>query len=701
MKRCALASLGFLIASTLALAGAADAQSRIRTLPGYERWAEIAPQIPKAVKSGAITPVWAKDSGAFDYTLNGKSWRFDLTTRITSEQAPPPPSETAAPVATGAPAETGVVLARGRGADANVESPDKLHRAFSRDRNVWLAKADGSSEIQLSHDGGVEARIRNGTGSYLYLEEFSVSSPVWWSPDSRKVAWMRYDESKVEDYFLPLNQSRMQPTILTEAYPHPGAPNPIADLVVYDLNTGKSTIMDVREGAPFSDDVVGHYMWSAQWTADSAHIAVRRADRRQKIYDLGACAVATGKCRSVARETRKQSWASGAAPVFLADGKRFIWASDRTGFRNLELRNLDGKLLTRLTRQESDVGEVVMLDEAAGYVWYTARTGDNHMKLQLHRVKLNGSGDKQLTDPAFNHKVSISPDARWFLDTAQTHDTPPVTRLMDWNGKPVADIATSDLTDYQRLGLKQTEMFAFTSADGETKLDGLIDFPSDFDPAKTYPVLLSVYGGPGAAGGANETFAAPSALTEFGFLIVRLDARTAIGKGRKGLDAAYQQLGVVEMDDFAAGIKSLRSRSYVDAERVGVFGTSYGGTVAATLLMRYPDVFQAAASSSPVTDYRLYDSAYSERFLGLPETDRAAYDRAAVLSYVDGLKGDLLLYYGTSDDNVHPKNALQLIKALQAARKSFEVQVGPDRGHTTVDQIRMMEFFIERLVVDR
>ena len=228
----------------------------------------------------------------------------------------------------------------------------------------------------------------------------------------------------------------------------------------------------------------------------------------------------------------------------------------------------------------------------------------------------------------------------------------------------------------------------------------MMQFPSNFDPSKKYPVLLNVYGGPGS-NGLNETFATANPLAEYGFIILRLDARTNAGRGRKVLDQSYQQLGIVEIDDFAAGIRAATERSYVDATRIGVYGTSYGGSVAALMLMRYPDLVHAAAASSPVTDYRLYDTAYSERYLGLPEQSPAAYDRSAVMTYVDGLKGDLMVYFGTSDDNVHPKNSLQLIRALQAAGKSFEVQVGPDRGHTGMDQTRMMEFFIERLILDR
>lgn len=687
-----------LVGLALAMATpAAQAQSRILTMPGYENWAKVSPQISGSVKLGSINASWAEDSKSFDYSLDGKRWRFDLATLKASEAPPRSAAEELHPPTSAA---GGLVLARGRGAETNVTSPDGQNRAFSRDYNVWVAPVAGSNEKQISTDGSAAARIRNGVGSYIYLEEFNVSSPVWWSPDSRKIAWMRYDESMVEDYFLQLDQTKKLSTVLTEAYPHPGSNNPVADLMVYDLDTGVTTKMDVRDGKPFTNDVVGHYAWAAQWTKDGSEILIRRADRLQKIYDLAACSPATGACRSVVRESRPQSWATGTAPRLLEDGKRFIWVSERNDYRNFYLYNLQGKQLARLTNHNADVGEVVKVDEKAGLLWYTARTGDNHMKLQLHRVKLNGSGDRRLTDPAFTHRVDVAPDGQHFVDVAQTHDTAPVSRLLDFNGKVVAEIAASDTSKFDSLGLRRTEFFTFTSADGKTPLYGALQFPSNFDPSKTYPMLVSVYGGPGS-GGLTETFSQANPITEYGFLLLRLDARTNSGKGRKILDTAYKQLGIVEMDDFAAGIRSLYSRPYVDRARVGIYGTSYGGTSSATVLMRHPDVVAAAVSNSPVTDYRLYDTAYSERYLGLPQTDKDAYDRAAVLTYASQLKGDLLIYYGTSDDNVHPKNAIQLIKALQTAGKSFEVQVGPDRGHTGLDLTRMMEFFIRHLVIEK
>lgn len=688
------------VATLAVLAPAATAQSRIRDMPGYQQWADMAPRIATAVKQGSVNAEWSPDSKSFEYTLDGKRWRFDVTTRSVAE--PPAVSNQSAPgPSASVPASTGgLVLARGRGREADVLSPDGRTRAFSRDRNMWLAGVDGGAAVQLTRDGSDATRVRHGVGSYVYLEEFSVSQPVWWSPDGRKLAWMRYDEASVDDYFLQLDQTQTQSTVLVQAYPHPGAMNPVADLMVHDVATGETKRLDVREGAPFTDEVVGHYVWAARWTKDGSEILVRRADRLQKNIDLAACSPVSGKCQSVVRESRPGSWAQVSAPTFLSDGKRFIWASERTDYRNFFLYDVSGKQLAQLTRHSFEVVDVIKIDEVGGWLWYTARSGDNHMKVQLHRVRLDGTGDLRLTEPRFTHRVMLSPDSKYFIDVEQAHNKPPVTRLRDFNGKELAQIATSDTTDFDKLGLKPAELFTFTSADGHTQLHGMLQFPSGFDPAKSYPMLVSVYGGPGSTG-LTEAYATPNALAEYGFLILRLDARTNAGKGRKILDTSYKQLGIVEMDDIAAGIRATWDRPYVDRTRVGIYGTSYGGTVAATVLMRHPDVVQAAVANSPVTDYRLYDTAYTERYLGLPGPDAAAYDRAAVLTYAGQLIGDLLIYYGTSDDNVHPKNALQLIKALQAARKSFEVQVGPDRGHTAVDQTRMMEFFIERLILDR
>ena len=325
-----------------------------------------------------------------------------------------------------------------------------------------------------------------------------------------------------------------------------------------------------------------------------------------------------------------------------------------------------------------------------------AHDGDNPLKMQLHCVGLDGQGEKRLTDPAFFHSVNVAPDGQHFIDTAQTHDSPPVTSLMDAEGKKVAELAKSDLTEFDKMKLHRVELLKFKAADGATDLYGMLHVPSNLDPQKKYPLLVSVYAGPDTVGAA-ETFALPNPLTECGFLVASFDSRTAGGRGKRFMDDIYLKLGRVEADDQAAGVKSLADRGYVDSRRVGIFGTSYGGTMSAMCLLRYPDVFHAACACAALTDFRNYDTIYAERYMWIPQENKAGYDAACIMNYAENLKGRLMIFFGTADDNVHPANALQLIQALQRSGKSFEVQVGPDQGHQSVSFERMMEFFCENL----
>jgi dipeptidyl-peptidase-4 len=549
---------------------------------------------------------------------------------------------------------------------------------------------------------------------------------MWWSPDSRKLAYYRFDEKPVPDYFLQLDQTKLYSRIDTEAYPKAGEPNPIVDLFVYDVATKKSTRIDVRGGRPFENDVVGHYVYRVAWSPDGTELLFNRTNRRQNILEVVAANPDTGSCRVVIREEWPTGWIENSPTmIFLKDGKRFIWESERTGWRNFYLYDLSGKLINPITRYEGfEAVSLVKVDEAKGLVFVTARDGDNYLKVQLHRVGLDGKGDARLTDPAFNHTVGsclergggrggmmpggaqncgISSDNRYFVDVYQTHSLPPATRLVDaTTGKPVVELAASDMTKFDELGLKKAEMFTFTAADGKTTLRGLISFPSNFDPAKKYPVLVPVYGGPASAGNtARETFVGPMPTAEYGFLIVNLDTRSAPGMGKRQLDSIYLKLGQVEMDDMAEGVKALWSRPYVDKERVGIYGTSYGGYSSLMTVLRHPEVFRAASASSPVTSWHHYDTIYTERYMWIPQENQEGYDAGSAMKYAPNLNGRLLLYYGTADNNVHPNNMMQFIQALQKAGKSFEVQVGPDAGHSGVNQQRMMEFFIENLVINK
>ena len=551
---------------------------------------------------------------------------------------------------------------------------------------------------------------------------------MWWSPDSRKVGYYRFDEKQVPDYYLQLDQTKLYSKVDTEAYPKAGQPNPVVDLFIYDVATKKSTRVDVRDGKPFDNAAVGHYVYNVRWSPDGTELLFNRTNRRQNVLDVAAANPATGACRVVIHEEWPTGWVENSPGMtFLKDGKRFIWESERNGWKNFYLYDLSGKLLNAITSHTTfEVGSLVKVDEDARVIFYTARDGDNYMKMQLHRIGFDGKGDVRLTDPAFNHSAGncmerpsrvgmaasmaggmaagscgISPDNKYFVDVYETHDSPRATRLVDVaTRKPVADLAAADMTKFNQLGLKKAEMFTYKAADGKTTLHGLITFPSNFDPSKKYPALVSVYGGPAAASScARETFVQPNPMTEYGFLVLNLDSRATPGMGKRLLDSIYLKLGVTEMDDMAEGVKALWSRPYFDRERVGIFGTSYGGYSTLLCVLRHPEAFKAGSASSPPTAWYHYDSIYTERYMWIPQENKDGYEAGNAMTFADKLNGRLLIYYGTADNNVHPTNSMQLIQALQRAGKSFEVQVGPDAGHSGVRPDRMMEFFIENLVL--
>lgn len=666
-------------------------QDKLKKMPGYERYKEMAPQIRNSVKMGSLTVSWDDNSNSFTYTQDGRLYKYDVKKKSASDIGEAPKRQRRN-WWEGRPA-------RGR-QYASAESPNKQLKAFTKDRNMYISNADGSNVVPITSKGNESNQIKFGIATWVYGEELGQNTAMWWSPDSKKVAFYRFDEKGSKKYYVLYHQTKIQDSVEIEAYPKVGAKNLPVDLMIYDLDTKKTTTLDVRNGQPYQDGPLGTYIYDIGWSPDGKELLFHSTNRKQDIMEYKAADPNTGKTRTIVREEWTASFTKNSPEIrFLEDGKRFIWASERNGFNNYYLYHINGTLINAITTHEFEVSRIVKVDEAKGYLYYYARSGDNHMKMQLHRVRLDGTRNTRLTDPMYNHSVTISPNGKYFVDVAQTHDIPPFTNLVNAKGKVVAEIAKSDMTKFNELGLKKVEVFTFTSADGETELHGMLHFPSNFDPNKKYPTILAIYGGP-STNGFRESFAYPNSLTEYGFLVVNLDGRNVRGRGKKLLDKLYGNLGIVEMDDFAEGIKSLHSRPYFNKDKVGVVGTSYGGTTAATSILRFPDLYHAAVANSAVTDWRNYDNIYTERYMNLIENNKKGYDASSLMSYADNLQGELMIFYGTNDNNVHPANSLQLIKALQQAGKSFEVQVGPDQGHTAMNRDRMMEFFIRHLVIE-
>lgn len=690
--------LGFACAAVVVVAGGtSEAQDRLKTMPGYDHYVKMQKEFAGGTyKSGAVSGTWLGDGKRLNFQKDGKTVQLDLATGkigdpVHANEEPKKGRPTGKFGGRGG-------VERGRQRTSSI-SPDGAFKAFYRDRNLWLSDTKGVLEMPITTDGNEKLRIKNGSASWVYGEELDQNDAIWWSPDSKRVAYYRFDESGVPDYYLALNQTGLMTKLDAEPYPKAGAPNPVVELFVYEVASKTTTKVDVRDGKPFSDDVVGHYAYTVSWSPNGKELLFNRTNRKQNVMEFAAADPSTGKVRVIVKEEWPASWVENSPPVrYLKDNTRFVWVSERTGWKNFYLYDLSGKRIAPLTKHAFEVANIVRIDEENGHFYYTARSGDNPMKLQLHRCKLDGTGDTRLTDPKYHHAVDLAPDGKHFVDIIQTHNTPPATRVCDADGKVVAELASSDMTKYQKLGLKRSELITYKAADGKTDLHGMLHFPSNFDPEKKYPLLVSVYAGP-HTNKARETFAAPNPLTEYGFLVAELDSRSAAGRGKKFIDAIYQNLGVAEIDDQAAGVKSLWDRAYLDKTRVGMFGGSYGGYATIMCMIRHPDVFQAGCASSPVTDYRLYDSIYTERYMWIPKDNKAGYDAGSAVVHAAKLKGRLMIFFGTADNNVHPSNSMQLIRALQAAGKSFDLQIGPDQGHTGLNPARMMEFFIENLVM--
>jgi len=695
-----LATLAALVALLAILPMLNAGQDRLKTMPGYDQYQKMGNAAKGSVKMGSLTATWTDGGKAFEFAKDGRRYRYDIAANKAEDVGKAEAEAGKKGKGAGKKGKQlqGQKVERGRQA-VSATSPDGKRKAFYRDHNLWLSETAGGGETQLTLDGSDKNRIKYGTASWVYGEELYQNTAMWWSPDSKKIAYYRFDESQVRDYYLPLNQSSVQDKMDIEPYPKPGTANPVAELFIHDTDKKATVQVDVRDGKPFENEVVGHYCYHITWSPDGKELLFNRTNRRQNIMEFVAANPATGKCRVIVREEWLPSWVVNSPPLrYLNDNYRFIWTSERSGFKNFYLYDLSGQLLATLTNHPFEVATIVRVDEKAGLLYYMARSGDNHMKLQLHRVGLDGKSDKRLTDPAYHHTVDLAPDGQHFIDVIQTHDIPPATRLVDAEGKVLAELAKSDMTKFEQLGFKGVELITYKAGDGVTDLHGMLHFPSQFDPSKKYPLLVSVYGGPNT-NKAAETFALPLGLTEYGFLVAALDSRSASGRGKRFVDAIYAKLGVTEVDDQAAGVKSLWDRPYLDKDRVGIFGTSYGGYASVMCLLRHPDVFQAACGSSPVTDWNHYDTIYTERYMWIPQDNKTGYHDGSAMTYAAKLKGRLMLYYGTQDNNVHPSNTLALVKALQKAGKSFDLQIGPDQEHSGINQQRMMEFFIENLVV--
>ncbi|MBT8484918.1 MAG: S9 family peptidase [Phycisphaerales bacterium] len=564
----------------------------------------------------------------------------------------------------------------GRGRQRDREpSPDGVWVAECRDWNVVLEPGDAAASdarpIEVTTDG--TRKRRYGKASWVYGEELAQRTAMWWSGDSKQLVFYAFDERRVPDFYLLGGLTDRRPALKHEGYPKPGEPNPRADLMVYNVETGKTRRLECH-GAPEEE----WYIYGVQFAADG-RLLFFRTNRHQDHLELVAADVGTGHSDVLVTETQRTWQRNRPLLRFLADG-RFIWETERAGVRALELRDASGARLTGLTGTDHPFVSLLDVDEETGTCFYTAYGPDHPLNVHLYRVRLDGTDRRRLTPAGRSHTIALSPDRQWFVSRAETIADMPSTRLFDADGNAVAVLAEPDESAFATLGTPRPELFSFPARDG-TPLFGWIYKPRGFDPGRAYPLVIDVYGGPESKGVRNR-FRATHPACRLGVAVAKIDNRGTLGRGKAFAEAIYQQLGSVDLQDQADGVRHLlATRDWLDPDRVGIYGHSYGGYMAALAILKYPDLFHVAVAGAPVTDWRNYDTIYTERYMRTPAENPEGYDAGSCLTYAANLRGHLLLMHGMQDDNVHATNTWQLVEALRKAGKHADTVLYPESAH--------------------
>lgn len=559
-------------------------------------------------------------------------------------------------------------------------SPDYRYTAYIEDFNIYLRDLDKDRITPLTTDGHED--LRNGYPDWVYAEEFAQYYCFWWSPDSKRIAYMQFDESPVRK-FPVLHDETYDFKLEMQSFPRVGENNPIIRFFIVDIETQKKVQVDTG----LETNV---YLYNGRWSHDGRAFTLKRMNRLQNRVEILSADPATGRSRVLFEEAEPAFMTEGIGLLqegneiyFLPDNRHFLRSSERSGWREIYLYDLEGKLIRQLTKNRLPVGSIQAVDMENQWIYFTGYE-NRGLETHLYRVKLDGSKFTRLTKEAGTHAVSVSQGGKYFSDTFSAFDSPESFRLYKGDGTFVRELGkTVHKAEYKDLNLAPPEHFVFKSGDGRYDLDGILFKPAGFDAAKKYPVIYTVYMGPGTKAVSNRYYADDSqqALTQLGFLIVNIDNRGLLHRGKEFESAAYGKLGQTDVEDLVASIIHLSRRSYVDAGRVGITGSSYGGYISIMALLKAPDRFHVAVASSPGGDWRNYDTIYTERYMGLLRDNSEGYEKANPINYAKNLRGKLLIQHGAVDDNAHPTQVMQIVDALLKAGKQFDWFLYPGQAH--------------------
>ena len=555
-----------------------------------------------------------------------------------------------------------------------IMSPDAIFVAFTRNNDLYIIDLLTGEEKRHTHDGSDV--IYNGWASWVYYEEiFGRSSEYrafWWSPDSRTLVFYRFDDSKVPVFPL-FSSEGVHGSLENTRYPKAGDPNPEVRIGI--IHPGDSQI----RWADFNEKL-DQYFGAPIWIPNGKEVIVQWMNRQQDTLILYSIDPQSGRKRAIYTE-HQQSWIDWFESIyFLKDNNRFILRSDKDGWSHLYITSMDGSVNRQLTSGSWNVSSLLFVDEKNGFVYFTARK-EASTQTDFYKITLDGQNLARLTFGESDHSVRLSPNGKYFITTYSNLSTPSKMALFTTGGKLVRDIADSKTKEFDDYHIAYTELFRVKTPDGYD-LPVTWILPTDFKENNQYPVLINIYGGPNSETVSNSWGGLRSQwLAMEGVIQISIDHRGSGHFGKAGVALMHRNLGKWEMNDYIEVVKWLREKPFVDSTKICITGGSYGGYVACLALTYGADYFTHGLALFSVTDYRLYDSHYTERYMDTPEENPEGYKNGSAMTYADRYKGMLRIVHGTMDDNVHMQNSIQLIDKLQDLKKHFEFMIYPGGRH--------------------
>lgn len=556
-------------------------------------------------------------------------------------------------------------------------SPDGTMVAFVRNNNIYIMDLATKEEKQITFDGKINSII-NGTTDWVYEEEFGITQGFYWSPDSKKIAFYRFDESHVKEYTMQM-WGNLYPDNYKFKYPKAGETNSIVDILIYDLPSQKTMKLDIGS----QND---QYIPRIKWTRDANTLALMRMNRHQNNMELLLANATTGQISTMHTETDKAYIDVPDTWIFLADGKHFLITSEKDGYNHIYMYDLKGNLVKQITTGNYDVVRIAGIDEKNKKIYYTSKES-SPINTDLYVINFDGKKKTKLSDKPGTYSASFSNGCHYYISNFTDANTPPIYTIHNAKGKQLVM-----LQDNAKLAKKmkeygnETKTFGTLTTSEGISLNYYIIKPANFDSTHRYPLFFYVYGGPGNQQVTNRYGGSDyywhRMLAQKGYIVVCIDGRGTGGRGAEFKKVTYKELGKYECIDVIEAAKYFGKQPWVDESRIGIFGWSFGGYLSSLAILKGNDVFKTAIAVAPVTTWRYYNTIYTERFLRRPQENAEGYDQNSPINFANRLKGNYLIVHGTGDDNVHLQNAIDMITALQKEGKQFDMHIYPNKNHS-------------------